>query len=507
MEHIEGWPIGAFQAFISHTEQCAKAVPIGDQRQRIQSSLKSLFRAIDKDHSETLDRGHILTLIKDFYGAMPVNMKKYINNPLDWSDKDTVCSPTPTSLQCTTSQSIPITLPSPEPNPSEKPVEEEEEDGLTIGKNEEKEEEKPSSPPSAQEIVEPSESATPETSPATEEPPPQDITPPELDASQPDSHSEKGVENGVESPEKGVESPEKGVETPEQEDESPSTDQATEQDDQTDNHSQHSEPPFDFDGDADEQLKHDIELIGAVHPSPMSQARPVEIDPRLSIDQFLFVTEKLLGEDPHPRALTALSEFLEDSFQETPQQRQIRQLDEKLAAKRHSMLIKINDLFDEWDTDKLGFIDKTEMLAVLSQWQKTSTKSYNIEMSKQICEAVEKTDTKDILRDHFKTLCLSFHKLLDSDDFMDRLLNFVQLVVKCDTGCRHDSVNQGVLYYRVNPVPIIAWWTRRRALDQNRTLDLARGRPVCYHYTTPPTKRSSLRSSQTSHNSPLVRVP
>eukprot|EP00116_Pleurobrachia_bachei_P012266 sb/3472528/ len=39
---------------------------------------------------------------------------------------------------------------------------------------------------------------------------------------------------------------------------------------------------------------------------------------------------------------------------------------------------------------------------------------------------------------------------------------------------------------RVNPVPIIAWWTRRRALDQNRTLDLAHGRPVCYHYTTPP---------------------
>ena len=50
--------------------------------------------------------------------------------------------------------------------------------------------------------------------------------------------------------------------------------------------------------------------------------------------------------------------------------------------------------------------------------------------AKQICEAVEKTDTKDILRDHFKTLCLSYHALLDSDDFMDRLLNFVQLVVK-----------------------------------------------------------------------------
>ena len=53
--------------------------------------------------------------------------------------------------------------------------------------------------------------------------------------------------------------------------------------------------------------------------------------------------------------------------------------------------------------------------------------------AKQICEAVEKTETKDILREHFKTLCLSFHKLLDSDDFMDRLLNFVQLVVKVGT--------------------------------------------------------------------------
>ena len=49
----------------------------------LRSSLKSLFRSIDKDHSETLDRGHILGLIKEFYGSMPVNMKKYITNPLD----------------------------------------------------------------------------------------------------------------------------------------------------------------------------------------------------------------------------------------------------------------------------------------------------------------------------------------------------------------------------------------------------------------------------------------
>ena len=41
------------------------------------------------------------------------------------------------------------------------------------------------------------------------------------------------------------------------------------------------------------------------------------------------------------RALTALSEFLEDSFQETPQQRQSRQLDEKLAAKLHTMMMKL----------------------------------------------------------------------------------------------------------------------------------------------------------------------
>ena len=48
--------------------------------------------------------------------------------------------------------------------------------------------------------------------------------------------------------------------------------------------------------------------------------------------------------NPSSRALTALSEFLEDSFHETPQQRQSRQLEEKLAAKEHMMMIKINDL-------------------------------------------------------------------------------------------------------------------------------------------------------------------
>ena len=55
-----------------------------------------------------------------------------------------------------------------------------------------------------------------------------------------------------------------------------------------------------------------------------------------------------------------------------------------MAAKKHAMMIKINNLFDQWDAEKLGYLDKTEIIAVLSQWQKTSTKSYNIEMG-EIC--------------------------------------------------------------------------------------------------------------------------
>ena len=56
----------------------------------------------------------------------------------------------------------------------------------------------------------------------------------------------------------------------------------------------------DEEGEEDIELKHDVELIGAERPSSMAQPRQPEIDPRISISQFLYVTEKLLGEDPHP---------------------------------------------------------------------------------------------------------------------------------------------------------------------------------------------------------------
>ena len=35
-DRTEGWPIGAFGALMQHVESCAKAVPVGDQRQRLQ---------------------------------------------------------------------------------------------------------------------------------------------------------------------------------------------------------------------------------------------------------------------------------------------------------------------------------------------------------------------------------------------------------------------------------------------------------------------------------------
>ena len=59
-----------------------------------------------------------------------------------------------------------------------------------------------------------------------------------------------------------------------------------------------------------------------------------------------------------------------------------------MAAKKHAMMIKINNLFDQWDAEKLGYLDKTEIIAVLSQWQKTSTKSYNIEMGETLCHTL-----------------------------------------------------------------------------------------------------------------------
>jgi len=39
-------------------------------------------------------------------------------------------------------------------------------------------------------------------------------------------------------------------------------------------------------------------------------------------------------------------------------------------------------------------------------------------------------EKKDLLREDFLKLCHSFHKVLDSDDYMDRLLDFVGLVVQ-----------------------------------------------------------------------------
>ena len=35
-ERVEGWPIGAFLSLMEHIDECAKAVPIGDQKQKIQ---------------------------------------------------------------------------------------------------------------------------------------------------------------------------------------------------------------------------------------------------------------------------------------------------------------------------------------------------------------------------------------------------------------------------------------------------------------------------------------
>ena len=43
---------------------------------------------------------------------------------------------------------------------------------------------------------------------------------------------------------------------------------------------------------------------------------------------------------------------------------------------------------------------------------------------------MEKVPKKDLLREDFLELCQTFHKVLDSDDYMDRLLDFVHLVVQ-----------------------------------------------------------------------------
>ena len=45
---------------------------------------------------------------------------------------------------------------------------------------------------------------------------------------------------------------------------------------------------------------HDVEMLSLEFKTPLSQNRLQEIDPRLPIDQFVYVTEKLLGDDPHP---------------------------------------------------------------------------------------------------------------------------------------------------------------------------------------------------------------
>ncbi|XP_063695396.1 uncharacterized protein LOC134826824 [Bolinopsis microptera] len=428
MDRTEGWPIGAFGALMQHIEACAKAVPVGDQRQRLQHALTSLFRSIDKEQENQLNRAHILTLIKEFYGNIPINMKKYITNPLDWSDKDTVYSPTPTPSVMTTpfcgSASIPVY--------SETPI--------TIDTPAVDE------PMAAQELT--TEPSSPEKTVRL---------PPEDDAQTSPTPTVHIVHTTVENTEHDdLEAPNKKMsarksifslqsETSIGDDfvpvtsvihiNSPSSDESPSVKSPTDE-SPSDEPWITEINDEEEVqlLKHDIELIGEEIPSHLTQPRDQEIDTKINLEEFIYVTERLLGEDPHPRALTALSEFLEDSFQETPQQRQSRQLDEKLAAKHHAMMTKINDLFDEWDVDKLGYLDRTEILAVLSQWQKNSTKPYNVEMSKQICKSVEEVDKKDLLREDFLKLCHSFHKVLDSDDYMDRLLDFVGLVVQTQRG-------------------------------------------------------------------------
>lgn len=432
MDHIEGWPIGAFNALLLHIDSCAKAVPVGDQRQKIQSSLTSLFRTIDKEKAESLCRSHILSLIKEFYSTVHVNMKKYITNPLDWSDKDTVYSPTPapsvmTTAYCSTAQSVPI------------PIETEKEDETPVTQEPEEPEVPEKTvklpPEDNEELMLPTSKAhllEEETSEIEITTSVKSTTTSDLINTTP--HVKPTLSTSLKSSTSLNSSSRVGSSedvTPEVKSvASTLADSTAEESAKKRNSNLYLPWQDDTKGEVDEELKHDIELIASEAPSELSQPRQPEIDPRINIEQFLYVTEKLLGEDPHPRALTALSEFLGDSFQETPQQRQSRQLEEKLAAKQHAMMSKINDLFDEWDVDHLGYLDRTEILAVLSQWQKNSTKSYNIEMSKQICKAVEEVESKDLLREDFLTLCRTFHKVLDSDDYMDRLLDFVHLVVQ-----------------------------------------------------------------------------
>ena len=50
----------------------------------------------------------------------------------------------------------------------------------------------------------------------------------------------------------------------------------------------------------EKELKHDIELIGKESPSGLAQPREQEIDMNLNLEEFIYVTERLLGEDPHP---------------------------------------------------------------------------------------------------------------------------------------------------------------------------------------------------------------
>jgi hypothetical protein len=41
-------------------------------------------------------------------------------------------------------------------------------------------------------------------------------------------------------------------------------------------------------------------LIGQENPSVLSQPREQEIDMKINLEEFIYVTERLLGEDPHP---------------------------------------------------------------------------------------------------------------------------------------------------------------------------------------------------------------
>ena len=55
-----------------------------------------------------------------------------------------------------------------------------------------------------------------------------------------------------------------------------------------------------LDEDEEKLPKLDVELIGQEIPSDLSQPREQEIDIKINLEEFIYVTERLLGEAPHP---------------------------------------------------------------------------------------------------------------------------------------------------------------------------------------------------------------